>query len=162
MYPDNDFYTEDYLRDFRNSTNVIFDLSGGNQNAQYYINTEWGQDNGWLNTEIPDIDNYFNFRGNLDFKITDFMKMGVQAVTRLAINKGPNVSTAAGEDDFWDKFATIKPNAYPVSWDPNLIQDEATRDFILSEANLRDGRSWEETPPMRTTRFLENWSRTEK
>ena len=139
LYPDNDFYSDDYIRNLTNSTNVIFDLSGGNQNAQYYINTEWGQDKGWLNTEIPDIDNYFNFRGNLDFKITDFMKMGVQAVTRLAINDGPNVSTEAGEDDFWDKFATTKPNAYPASWDPNLIQDEATRDFILSEANLRDG-----------------------
>ena len=135
LYPDNDFYTKDYLRDFRNSTNVIFDLSGGNQNAQYYINTELGQDNGWLNTEIPDIDNYFNFRGNLDFKITDFMKMGVQAVTRLAINDGPHTA-----DNYWDNFASIKPNAYPAFWDPNLIQDEDTRDFILSEANLRDGQ----------------------
>ncbi len=92
IYPDNDFYTEDYLRNFRSSTNVIFDISGGNQNAQYYINTEWGQDNGWLNTEIPDINSYFNFRGNLDFKITDFMKMGIQAVARLIITDGPNVS----------------------------------------------------------------------
>jgi hypothetical protein len=66
------------------------------------------------------------------------MKMGIQAVARLAINDGPNVFTATG-DDFWDKFASIKPNAYPVLWDPNLIQDEATRDFILSEANLRNG-----------------------
>jgi TonB-linked SusC/RagA family outer membrane protein len=139
LYPDNDFYTKDYLRDLRNSTNVIFDLSGGNQNAQYYINTELARDNGWLNTEIPDLNNYFNFRGNLDFRINDYMKMGVQAVARLAINDGPNVSTATGEDDFWDKFANIKPNAYPVLWDPNLIQDEATRDFILSEANLRNG-----------------------
>lgn len=137
LYPDNDFYTEDYLRNFRSSTNVIFDLSGGDQNAQYYINTEWGQENGWLNTEIPDINNYFNFRGNLDFKITDFMKMGVQAVTRLYINDGPNVSTSAG--NFWDEFSSIRPNAYPALWDPNLIQDEATRNFVLEEANLQDG-----------------------
>ena len=137
LYPDNDFYTEDYIRNFRSSSNVIFDMSGGDQNAQYYVNTEWGQDNGWLNTEIPDINNYFNFRGNLDFKITDFMKMGVQAVTRLNINDGPNVSTSAG--NFWNEFSNIKPNAYPVLWDPNLIQDEATRNFVLEEANLRDG-----------------------
>jgi len=139
LYPDSDFYTEDYLRNVRSSTNVIFDISGGDQNAQYYINSEWGQDNGWLNTEIPDITNYFNFRGNLDFKINDYMKMGVQAVARLTNNDGPNVSTAAGEDDFWDKFSNTKPNAYPVLWDPNLIQDEATRNFILEEANLHDG-----------------------
>lgn len=140
LYPDNDFYTSDYLRDFRSRTNVIFDMSGGDPNAQYYINTEWGTDNGWLSTEIPDIDNFFNFRGNLDFKINDYMKMGVQAVARLTINDRPNVSTAPGEDDFWDKFANIKPNAYPVLWDPNLIQNDSTRNFVLSEANLRDGK----------------------
>ncbi|MCP4313725.1 MAG: TonB-dependent receptor plug domain-containing protein, partial [Bacteroidetes bacterium] len=140
LYPDNDFYTEDYLRNYTSNTNVIFDLSGGNQNAQYYVNSEWGQGNGWLNTEIPDLYNYFNFRSNLDFKINDYMKMGVQAVARLTIYDGPNVSTAAGEDDFWDKFSNIKPNAYPVLWDPNLIQDEATRNLLLEEANLHDGR----------------------
>jgi len=139
LYPDNEFYTGDYLRDLRNSTNVIFDLSGGNQNAQYYVNTEWARDNGWLSTDIPEIDNYFNFRGNLDFKITDFMKMGVQAVTRLAVSDGPNVSASADGNDYWEKFANIKPNAYPVLWDPNLIQDEATREFVLSEANLENG-----------------------
>jgi hypothetical protein len=139
LYPDNSFYTDEFLRKFRNSTNVIFDMSGGDQNAQYYINTELGQDNGWLNTDIPDINTYFNFRGNLDFKINDYMKMGVQAVARLSVNNGPNVSTATGEDDFWDKFANIKPNAYPLLWDPNLIVDDTTRNFILEEANLRDG-----------------------
>ncbi len=140
LYPDNDFYSEDYLRNYRNSTNVIFDLSGGNQNAQYYINTEWGQDKGWLNTEIPDNENYFNFRSNLDFKINDYMKMGVQAVARMTIYNGPNVNNASGGYDYWEEFSSIKPNAYPDLWDPNLIQDETTRNFVLEEATLHDGQ----------------------
>ncbi len=140
LYPDNDFYSEDYLKNYRNSTNVIFDLSGGNQNAQYYINTEWGQDKGWLNTEIPDRENYFNFRSNLDFKINDYIKMGVQAVARLTIYDGPNVNNASGGYDYWEEFSSIKPNAYPDLWDPNLIQDETTRNFVLEEANLHNGR----------------------
>ncbi|MEX0983031.1 MAG: hypothetical protein WDZ47_13190 [Bacteroidales bacterium] len=134
LYPDNEFYTNDYLRDFRSNTNVIFDISGGDQNAQYYVNTEWGQDNGWLNTEIPEIGNYFNFRGNLNFKINDYMKMGVQAVARLTIDEGPNVG------NYWNRFGTILPNAYPVLWDPNLIEGEETRNFVLEEAHLIDGQ----------------------
>ncbi|MEX0988057.1 MAG: SusC/RagA family TonB-linked outer membrane protein [Bacteroidales bacterium] len=133
IYPDSEFYTDDFLRDYRSSTNVIFDMSGGDQNAQYYVNTEFGNDNGWLNTEIPEINNYFNFRGNLDFRINDYMKMGVQAVARLTIDQGPNVG------DYWSRFATILPNAYPLLWDPNLIQDDSARNFVLEEANLHDG-----------------------
>ena len=139
LYPDNDFYSETYLRNFRSNTNLIFDLTGGNQNAQYYINTEWAQDKGLLNTTIPDLTNYFNFRGNLDFKINDYMKMGINGVSRLSTNERPNVTIATGEDDYWDKFSNILPNAYPVLWDPNLIADSATRSMVLDEAVLHNG-----------------------
>ena len=135
LYPDNKFYTDDYIRNLRSNTNVFFDVSGGNQNAQFYINTEWSHDNGWLNSDIPDMGNAFNFRGNLDFKINKYMKMGINAVARLSANKAPNTNT-----DYWQSFATILPNAYPVLWDPNLIADSETRDMVLSEAVLHDGK----------------------
>jgi len=134
LYPDNDFYSEEYLRNFRSSANVIFDMSGGNQNAQYYVNTEWANDKGWLNSAIPDVSNSFNFRGNLDFKINKYMKMGINGVARLSTNERPNVS-----GDIWEEFATIQPNAYPALWDPNLIVDPATRDLVLEKAQLHDG-----------------------
>lgn len=134
IYPDNDFYTEAYLRNFRSNTNVIFDISGGNPNAQYYLNTEWTNDNGWLNSAIPDVTNYFNFRGNLNFRINDFMKMSINGVARLSSNERPNVN-----GDVWNNFSTIKPNAYPALWDPNLIADTATRSMVLDEAVLHDG-----------------------
>ncbi|MDX2431841.1 MAG: SusC/RagA family TonB-linked outer membrane protein [Bacteroides sp.] len=139
LYPDNDFYTEDYLRNFRSNTNIIFDMSGGNENARYYVNTEWSRDNGWLNSAIPDLTNYFNFRGNLDFKINKYMKMGINAVARMSANERPNVTMATGEDSYWDKFANILPNAYPTLWDPNLITDPDVRDLVLKEAVLHNG-----------------------
>ena len=139
LYPDNDFYSETYLRNLRSSTNIIFDMSGGDENTQYYVNSEWSNDNGWLNTAVPDLTNYFNFRGNLDFKINDYMKMGVNGVVRMSINDRPNISLGTGEDDYWDKFANILPNAYPVLWDPSLITDSATRSIVLEEATLHDG-----------------------
>jgi TonB-linked SusC/RagA family outer membrane protein len=133
LYPDEEFYTEDYLRNFRSNTNVFFDVTGGNQNAKYYVNTEWGRDNGWLNTPIPEIGNYFNFRGNLNFRINDYMKMGVSGVARLTSSVGPNST------DYWSAFSSILPNAYPVLWDPNLITNPDTRDLILDNAVLHDG-----------------------
>ena len=133
LYPDNDFYTEDYLRNFRSNTNVIFDVSGGNQNAKYYVNTEWGKDNGWLNTPIPDENNNFNFRGNLNFRINDYMKLGVSGVARLTQSVSPNSM------DYWNAYNSILPNAYPVLWDPNLITNQDTRNLILDNAILHDG-----------------------
>lgn len=133
LYPDNDFYTNDYLRNFRSNTNVIFDVSGGNQNAKYYVNTEWGSDNGWLNTPIPETSNDFNFRGNLNFKINDYMKVGVSGVARLTQSSSPNSM------NYWSAFSSILPNAYPVLWDPNLIANPDTRDLVLDNAILHDG-----------------------
>ena len=139
-YPDNDFYTDEYLRNFTSNVNVFADVKGGSENTQYYVSTEWSQSNGWLSTAIPDKANRFNFKGNLDFKLNQYMKMGVDATARLNLIDRPNISLNDGEADYWSKFANILPNAYPVLWDPSIIVDQATRDMLLSEANLVDGK----------------------
>ncbi len=79
---------------------------------------------------IPDVTNRFNFRGNLDFKINEFMKMGVNASARLNLNERPNLES--GEEDYWNKFSSVLPNAYPVLWNPSLITDPVTREMVLS------------------------------
>jgi TonB-linked SusC/RagA family outer membrane protein len=139
-YPDNDFYTSEYLRNFTSDVNVFADVMGGDENARYYVSAEWAQSNGLLSTDIPDKTNRFNFRGNLDFKITQYIKMGVDASARLNLNEGPNINLESDEEDYWSKFATILPNAYPVLWDPSIIVDPITRNMVLSEANLIDGK----------------------
>lgn len=139
-FPDNDFYSDEYLRNFRSDVNVFADVMGGNENAQYYVSAEWAQSNGWLNTAIPDKGNRFNFRGNLDFKINQYMKMGVDASARLNLIERPNIDPESDEEDYWNRFATILPNAYPVLWDPSIIADPATREMVLEEANLIEGQ----------------------
>jgi TonB-linked SusC/RagA family outer membrane protein len=131
-YPDNNFYTSDYLRDFRTDVNVFADVAGGNENARYYVSTGWSQSNGWLSTSIPDITNRFNFKSNLDFKINDYMKMAVDASARLNMNTSPNIEA----ESYWSEFSSILPNAYPVLWDPSEISNPETRDLLLEEANL--------------------------
>lgn len=132
-YPDNNFYSGDYLRDFRTDVSVFADIVGGDENTRYYVSTGWAQSNGWLSTANPDITNRFNFMGNLDFRINQYMKMSVDASARLNMNTSPNVG-----NDYWSEFASILPNAYPVLWDPSEITDPVTREMVLSEANLID------------------------
>jgi TonB-linked SusC/RagA family outer membrane protein len=138
-FPDNNFYSDDYLRNYTSDVDVFADVMGGDENARYYVSSEWERSNGWLSTPIPDVTNRFNFRGNLDFKINQYMKMGVNASARLNLNERPNINLESGEEDYWSKFSSILPNAYPVLWNPELITDPATRDMVISEANLIDG-----------------------
>ena len=132
-YPDNEFYTDEYLRNFTSNVNVFADVMGGDQNAQYYVSTEWRQSNGWLNTDIPDKTNRFNFNGNLDFRINKYIKMGVNASARLRLNNRPRAN-------YWNDFSSVLPNAYPILWDPEILQSEAARELLLTEANLENGQ----------------------
>ena len=133
-YPDNDFYSGDYIKDNTTGVNIFADVMGGNQNAQYYVNTGWNRSNGWLNTPQGDITDNFNFRGNLDFVINEYLNMSIGTNANLSFNKQPNA------DNIWLTASTELPNNYPILWDPNIITNNEFRDYILSEANLVNGK----------------------
>jgi TonB-linked SusC/RagA family outer membrane protein len=132
-YPDNDFYSDRYFKDNTSGKNVFADILGGSQSVQYYVGTGWEQNNGWLNTPQSDNTNNLNFRGNLDFKINEYMDMSLSTTARLSFNKQPNA------DNMWGTASTELPNNYPILWDPNLITNLELRDFLVSNANLSDG-----------------------
>ncbi len=134
LYPDNDFYTSEYIQNYTTSAEVFADVSGGNKDVRYYVNTGWKQNQGWLNTTQPDVTNSMNFRGNLDFNINKYMDMSLDATARLSFNAQPNAGS------FWSMASTELPNYYPILWDPNIITDATQRDFVLSQANLVNGK----------------------
>ncbi len=86
-YPDNDFYSDLYLKDRTAGANVFADVSGGNERTQYYLNTGWSRTNGWLNTPAGDATNNLDYRGNLSFTINDFMKMRINTAAKVSFNK---------------------------------------------------------------------------
>jgi len=133
-FPDNDFYSSDYIKDYTTGANVFADVSGGNENARYYVNTGWNRSNGWLNTPQGDITDNLNFRGNLDFVINEFLDMSVNTTARLSFNKRPN------SNSIWEVASTELPNNYPVLWDPDIITNDEFRNYIVSEANLVNGK----------------------
>jgi TonB-linked SusC/RagA family outer membrane protein len=132
-YPDNDFYSDLYLKDQTSGANVFADVSGGNERTQYYLNTGWSRSNGWLNTPQGDATNNLDYRGNLSFTINDFMKMRINSAAKVSFNKQPNTNS------IWATASTELPNNYPVLWDPALIPDAEFRDFLVSKAKLADG-----------------------
>src|SRR3546814_4838190 len=40
IYPDNDFYSNTYLRENVSNINIFADVDGGNENVVYYVNKE--------------------------------------------------------------------------------------------------------------------------
>lgn len=134
LYPDNDFYTSEYIKDYTTEAEVFADVSGGNKDVRYYVNTGWKQNKGWLNTSQPDVTNSMNFRGNLDFNINKYMDMSLDATARLSFNAQPNAGS------YWSMASNELPNNYPVLWDPNVITSDAVRDFVLTKANLVNGK----------------------
>lgn len=134
LYPDNNFFSDLYLKDHTSEANVFADVSGGNKNARYYVNTGWDRSKGWLNTPQGDITDNINFRGNLDFTINEYLKMSVNTSARLSFNKQPNANS------IWATASTELPNNYPILWDPNIIPDVDFRDHIISKAHLENGQ----------------------
>jgi TonB-linked SusC/RagA family outer membrane protein len=132
-YPDNDFYSDLYLKDRTSGASVYADISGGNDKARYYVRTGWSRSNGWLNTPQGDYTNNLNFRGNLDFAINNYMNMSVNSTAIVSFNKQPNTNS------IWATASTELPNNYPVLWDPDIITNVAFRDFLLSKAHLENG-----------------------
>jgi len=133
-FPDNDFYSSDYLKDNTTGINVFADVMGGSENVRYYVGTGWDQSSGWLNTPQGDITDNLNFRGNLDFTINEYMNMSISTTARLSFNKQPNA------DNIWATASTELPNNYPVMWDPNIITNEDLRNLLLRKAKLVNGQ----------------------
>jgi len=133
-YPDNRFMTNDYIRDYTTGANVFADVRGGNENTTYYVNSGWSQSTGWLNTPQRDITNRMNFRGNLDFRINEYMNMSLDATARLSQNTRPNAG------NIWSIINNELPNNYPMLWDPNIIGNDSIRNGVLENAKLVDGQ----------------------
>jgi len=124
LYPDQDYYTSEFLRNYRPFASVITEFSGGNQRAQYYMNLGWNTQGTLLTVGegAKERSHLINIRGNVDFQITDFIKMNLDVVGRFEMEHSPHY-TGSGNDneDFWNYSAAYTPNRFPMLIDTNLI-----------------------------------------
>ena len=106
-YPDVDLYSSEYVQPFINSTNIITEFSGGNDKNQYYVNVGWNRSEAWvnINDEINAGTDRFNVRGNIDFKINDWITSSLDGIAIISTNKSSRV-------DLLEEFTTFRPNVY--------------------------------------------------
>lgn len=115
-YPDVDLYSREYVQPFVNFTNIITEFSGGNDKNQYYVNTGWNREDAWvdINEDINSGTNRFNVRGNLDFKINDWITSSLDGIAVISITKGSRANLLSAA-------TTLRPNAYSPFLPVDLI-----------------------------------------
>ena len=114
-YPNVDFYSDEYLKSFTDYTNALAEFSGGTENSQYYVNLGYTREGSLvkLNPEVNKGNNRFNVRGNVDFKVNDFINSSLDVVSII------NSSKSGHSNHLWNAtqrkphlFAPLLPLSY--------------------------------------------------
>ena len=88
-YPNVDFYSSEYLKPYTTYANVLAEFSGGSENTQYYVNLGYNTAGSLirLNPEANAGDNRFNVRGNIDFRVNDYISSSLDVVSVVSTQK---------------------------------------------------------------------------
>ena len=137
-FPDVDYFSDEFVKPFVSTFNVVSEFSGGNDKSQYYVNVGWNRIESWENTN-PDANrgvNRFNVRGNLDFRINDWITSSLDGIAILQTNR-----TALSQ--VLNAGNVIRPNEYAPLLPISLIDINARPNSglveLLSGAETFDG-----------------------
>lgn len=118
-------WSHDFLRKSTLRTQHNFNVSGGTDRVDYFISVGYfAQEGMYKNTKIDkdhDVnahDARYNFRSNLDFKITDDFKATVQLATQIEDVKTPG----AGNSNVWKDVSYANPMTSPGIIDNKIIR----------------------------------------
>ena len=113
-FPDLDLYSTQFVQPFVHSTNIITEFSGGNDKNQYYVNVGWNRNSAWvdINNDIDAGTNRFNVRGNIDFKVNDWISSSLDGIAVIS-------TTKSSRGNLLNTATTLRPHLYspflPVS-----------------------------------------------
>ncbi len=135
-YPDQKFFTSDYLRKVYNKTDVAAEVTGGSETAKYYANFSLSYNNSLLRYGDSSGDNNlkFNMLANVELKITNWLK--ATASTSIITDNTRNAISG-----FWYDSANMRPNWFapllPISM---MDMDNSEIAGIVSgSSNIVDG-----------------------
>ena len=135
-YPDLDLYSNNYMRPAVFNTSIISEFFGGGENAQYYVNLGWNRTEDWVNVnkDINAGTNRFNLRGNIDFKINDWITSSLDGIAIISTSKGSRANLLSAA-------TTLRPNAYAPLIPVNLIDTSNNPELAdqLKAAKLFNG-----------------------
>ncbi len=140
-YPNVDFYSSDYLKKSYNRTDVITEITGGNERAKFYSNIGYYTTGDMINFgEAEDNNtNRLNIRGNVDVNINNNVSAYINANATFYNARTANSSS---DNNYWQNAASMRPNRIsplvPISFlDPN---DQQSWDYINSSSNIIGGK----------------------
>ncbi len=136
-YPNVDYYSDEYLRSYLSRADVITEFSGGNDKSQYYVNMGWNfnQSPVKLNPDANVGSNRFNIRGNIDFKVNDWIRSSIDAVAIMSSEKTALIN-------WFQAGTTMKPHTHAPLLPPSMMVDtsaDGTMANQIEAANLYDG-----------------------
>lgn len=136
LYPDVDLYSKEYVQRLVNTTSVITEFSNGSDKSQYYINLGWNRSEEWvnINEDINAGTNRFNIRGNIDFKVNDWITSSIDGIAVIS-------TTKQSRADLLSAGTTLRPNAYAPLIPSELIDTTNNPEFVnqLQAASLFNG-----------------------
>ena len=143
-YPNQQFYTSDYVKKTRSRWDVTAEFEGGGKFAQFYTNISYYRVGDFINFGEGK-DNFtdrLNIRGNIDLRLADWATGWVNANATYYNQRNSN-------SDFWGAASTLRPIRVapfvPVSYidsdDANsLALINNTKNIIVDPAGLPAGR----------------------
>ena len=120
-FPDEDYYSSKYLRDFFSYRNFIAEVIRGNQTGKFTLNVGWNHSDGLLKIgEGANEDhNRLSLRSNIDFRVSDIIDLVFDASIVFNIDRTPRYTG----NDFWNLSTTYQPNLFPVLIPASLLSD---------------------------------------
>ena len=136
MYPNVNFYSDEFINNYYNRTNAIVELEGGNERATFYTNVGYTHNDSFLNfgEAAKNGNNRFNMRNNLDMRITNFLTAKVNTSVILADQR-------SAHGNYWGQASSMRPNEIAPLIPISAI-DPSSKDLLrlINTSNIIDGK----------------------
>jgi TonB-linked SusC/RagA family outer membrane protein len=135
-YPSIDFYSDEFLKNFFNRSDVTTEIYGGDKNARYYTNIGYMRQGSLLNAGegANSYDQRFNLRGNVDVNLTDWLVATVDAAAIFAEGRSP-------QSNFFEQASVVRPNRFVPLLPINRINMKDSNRFMIENTdNVIDGQ----------------------
>ncbi len=139
LYPNEDYYSSQWVKDITNYTRFYGEASGGNDIASYFMSAGWSHNEGWLNN-VDNSSDEFNVRGKVDLKVNNWLTLNTDISVAFDIENTPYLDDPDDIGDYytyWDKSITALSTAFPVLIPIDRISNY---DSLNGVTNIVDGK----------------------
>ncbi len=118
QFPDEDYFNSTYLKDWAGYHRINGEVSGGNEIAQFFVELGWDRYNSLLKIGegADEKTDRLSMRGNINYDITETIKLIYDGSVIFNIAKGPRYTTSCQRflGPCIDFAPRLLPCAYPV------------------------------------------------